>query len=322
MATRRRKLDEVLAELKALAEAPHAPEATLRLRAALGDRSSHVAARAAVIAGDAEIGELAPELAAAFDRFMQSPVKRDPGCHAKAAIVRALQLLDHPDAELFLRGAHHVQMEPVYGGQADTATDLRSAAAVALVRVRYVDLLSELAELLADPEPPVRSAAARALAYHGQSSGAALLRLRILAGDDDPQVLSDCMGALIQIDPEPGLAFVARFLESDDAGVFETASFALGESRQPEALPILQAFAESARQRDRMASALVAIATLRTDAALDYLLTQVAEASGEVARAAIEALAIYRHDDALRARVERAAERDDLDLGPTLDEAF
>jgi hypothetical protein len=72
----------------------------------------------------------------------------------------------------------------------------------------------------------------------------------------------------------------------------------------------------------RLLSVLVAMATQRSDVALDYLLSLVAESTGERARAAIEALAIYRHDEALRGRVERAADREDLDLGPAIREAF
>jgi hypothetical protein len=113
MARRRRKLEEQLAELNELCRSPDPEIIVEGLRSGLADHSSLVAAKAAVLAGEQEHDVLTPELVTAFEYFMESPVKRDPGCHAKSAITRALQLLDHPDADIFLRAAHHIQLEPV-----------------------------------------------------------------------------------------------------------------------------------------------------------------------------------------------------------------
>ena len=55
-------------------------------------------------------------------------------------------------------------------------------------------------------------------------------------------------------------------------------------------------------------SALVAIATLRDDAALEYLLGLVASAPEPTALDALTALSIHRGDDRLREHVARAAE--------------
>jgi hypothetical protein len=56
---------------------------------ALAGKSSHAAAKAAQIAGEFEISVLALDLVAAFERFMVNPVKSDPSCWAKAAIISA-----------------------------------------------------------------------------------------------------------------------------------------------------------------------------------------------------------------------------------------
>ena len=48
---------------------------------------------------------------------MTDPVKTDPQCWAKNAIVKALKDLNHDDPAVFLRGIEHVQMEPVWGGR-------------------------------------------------------------------------------------------------------------------------------------------------------------------------------------------------------------
>ena len=49
---------------------------------------------------------------------------------AKTAIVQCLSRLELGSPEVFLRGLHHVQMEPAYGGPVDTAVELRSESAV------------------------------------------------------------------------------------------------------------------------------------------------------------------------------------------------
>ena len=89
----------------------------------------------------------------AFDRFFDNPVKTDPQCWAKNALSRTLFALEYQEAEVFLRGMRHIQMEPVWGGQSDTAGTLRSTCALALVQCRGLndrDLLTHLLELLGD----------------------------------------------------------------------------------------------------------------------------------------------------------------------------
>ncbi len=164
---RSRRLEETLEALHRLRQEPLCEASVQELRRVLGGKSSHAAGKAAQIAGELEIGALAGDLVAAFDRFMIDPVKSDPGCRAKTATADALYRLGQADAGVFLRGIRHVQMEPVYGGRVDTALDLRGTCALGLVRMGYADVRCELADLLADPEAPVRAAAARALAYHG-----------------------------------------------------------------------------------------------------------------------------------------------------------
>jgi hypothetical protein len=62
---------------------------------------------------------------------------------------------------------------------------------------------------------------------------------------------------------------------------------------------------------------------LRHEEAIGCLVALVAEAPGPDARDALAALATYRHDDTLRARVSRAIEaRTDLDLRPAFAKAF
>ena len=293
------------------------------LRRVFAGKSSHAAAKAGEIAGEFELSELVPDLEGAFRRFMESPVRRDPGCRAKTEVARALQLIGHDDADLFLTGIRHVQLEPVYGGKADTAADLRGASALGLVRMNHPAVLSELADLLADPEAPARISAARALAYHGGETCAPLLRLKVSFGDDEPAVIAECVRALVIVAPRSSLALVGRVLDSAKPAVVEAVAFALGESRSEGALEVLRAWWERTPDEALRSTALNAIAQLRQDAAFDFLVGLVAAAPGPSAREAIAALGMYRHDDALRKRVVAAAEaRDDVGLGGAIREAF
>src|SRR6266852_1000161 len=124
-----RSLKEKLAQLHLLRGVPVSPPLIKELRAALADPSNFVVAEAAAIAGKAQLNDLAPDLVAAFDRFLENPLKRDQLCKAKTAIAEALNQLDYPEEEFFWRGARYIQLEPVWGGSQDTAALLRVACA-------------------------------------------------------------------------------------------------------------------------------------------------------------------------------------------------
>ncbi|MGH7790284.1 MAG: HEAT repeat domain-containing protein [Candidatus Binatia bacterium] len=320
---RGRQLDEQLQQLARARRDPGSAESMALLRRVLAGKSSHAAAAAAQIVGEAELHVLAPELVAAFARFLQQPVKSDPGCAAKAAIADALYRLNAAEIDLYLQGIRHVQLEPVWGGRADTATGLRGTCGLALVRVHYPDYLDELADLLADAEAPARRLAAQALAYSENPAAVPLLRLKALSGDVDPSVLGECLLALLAIAPRGTLPFVARFLERPEAEIAEVAALALGGSRLRTALPILTEWWERSFDPALRRSALLAIAMLKHDDALAYLLTHVAESPPVHAREAIRALGIYRHDPRLRAQLEAAlAPRAEPLLRAAFTEAF
>ena len=308
----RRDLEDSLERLAALRADPEAQDAAATLREILASRSSHALGRAAEVAAELHLHELVPELVAAFDRMMEDPIRRDPACRGKTGLVEALQLLDAAEADVYRRAIRHVQLEPVFGGKQDTAPELRGAAARGLVRMNHPDALLLLAELLADPEPAARRAAARAVAYHGGLGSLPLLRLKALTGDADPDVVGDCLLALLQISPDDSLSFVERFLQGEWA---EIALFALGESRAPGALPRLQRFFEGTADPDLSRSALVAIAMLRSDEAIEWLLARIAGEPGPIARQAVEAFGIHRTDERLVARVRDCVDaRQDVDL--------
>src|SRR5580658_5312848 len=134
------KNDPVQSALAALDEVPlRTTEGLKQMAKALASKSNLVAAKAARISGDAQWAELTGELVTAFDRFLKRGSELDKGCVALTAIARALYSLDYREAELFLSGMKHVQMEPVWGGSQDTAVELRSVCAMGLASTTFPD---------------------------------------------------------------------------------------------------------------------------------------------------------------------------------------
>src|SRR5271170_6872442 len=190
----KRAFEEQVAALDALRHQPDEIR-TAPLRKALGHKNNFIVAKAADLIRDFALKDLVPELLAAFDRFFDDPVKTDPQCWAKNAISRTLAAMELQEEEVFLRGMRHIQMEPVWGGQSDTAGTLRATCALALVQCRSLterDLLAHLVELLADKDKMVRVEVVRAVEQVGSSSASLLLRLRAKLGTDEPEVLGAC----------------------------------------------------------------------------------------------------------------------------------
>jgi HEAT repeat protein len=318
MATRS-SLEDDLAELKRLRQQGNSPEALDRLRKALSGRVSLLAARAAEIAGEFAAEPLTGAMEQAFGRFMANPVKTDKGCQAKTAVADALYRIGASSADVFIRGVRHVQMEPSFGGPIDTAARLRGLCALGLVRMNHPAAMNELARLLADREADARIMAARAIAYAGDGGGEPLLRYKAHCGDADPLVLAECFLALLRLSPAASLEFVAGYLDSGKPDTVESAAIAMGESRNPDSLPPLQAAYGRTVDADARRIILSAIAALRCDKAIDFLLGELANATGKTAEIVLSALAAYKHDPAVR---ERVAARVDQSRDRQLAKAF
>ena len=226
-----------LEDLRASGEAAAVP-----LRKALGDRNNYLVSKAATVAGGLFLSVLNPDLLAAFDRALLDP-KTDPQCWAKNAIAKALKDLGHRDAEVFVKGLRHIQMEPVWGGQVDTAATLRGTCVLALIDCQLDDLnmLTHLAEALADPEKTVRVDAAVALSRAGIPEAAPLLRFKALSGDPESEVIGQCLYSLLQMAPRDSVAFAERFLTPDHADdIRAEAASALAQSHEPAAVDELK----------------------------------------------------------------------------------
>jgi HEAT repeat protein len=318
MAKAARGVDAKLARMRSLRTDPVTPQLLGQLRDALADKSNFVAAAAAEIVGERSLTDLVPDLAAAFRRFLEDPVETDKTCRAKIAIVEALHKLDADEEELYRVAVKLVQSEPAWGPPEDTAVPLRATAAFALVRVNPRDLMVLLADLLADKEKGARSAAAKALGASGALAAIPLLRFKARVGDEEPEVVVECLSGLMSADPAESLEFVAGFLDADEE-VAEGAALALGESRRPEALAVLQKHWPRARRDESLGNVvLLAMAITRLPAAVDFLIHVLASEGEPAAAGALAALAIHRHNPALRDRVAAAVAK----KGPGLKKMF
>jgi HEAT repeat protein len=293
-----------LARLKLLRDEPAGPTLIAELRNALGDKSNLLVAAAAEMVGERMVPELAPDLVAAFHRFLVDPAESDKLCRAKNAIVEALNRIEYDEEEVFRIAIRYVQPEPRWGGSDDAAAPLRGSAAYALVRINPRDLMFLLVDLLCDPEKVARSAAARALGGCGAMAALPLLRFKARSGDEEADVTVDCLSALMSAAPAESLPFVGQFLDSHIAEVAEGAALALAESRRPEALDLLKKRWRGLKSESLQNVLLLAIAITRLPAALEFLLEVVAKEPESVALEALGALAIHRHNEAVRERIE------------------
>jgi HEAT repeat protein len=298
-------IEDRLAELATLSKSSDTPEARNQLRKHLASKTSLVVAKTAEIVAHIEDHDFAPDLITAFHRFMTNPAKTDKGCAAKTAVVKALLAADCDDEEIFRAGIRHIQLEPSWGGRADTAAPLRALCGLGLVQVGSPDAMNELAALLADKEADARIGAARALAYCGPTA-APLLRFKVLSGDEEPAVLAECFNALMALSPSASFEFVARFVDQRYPSLYEHAALALAESRLPEVFELLKEKWTATFDREFKQTLLLPIALTRSEAARDFLISVLESGDVRLATAAITTLGIYRDDVTMRQRAEEA----------------
>jgi hypothetical protein len=300
-----RKIEEKLERLSLLRKAPR-NEATAALRTALADRANVVVAKAAKIAVERELHDLTPDLARAFDRFMEKPVETDPQCWAKNAIVIALRDLGYQSSEAFVRGLRHVQMEPVWRGQEDTAQALRAACCAALPQCADLtrdDVLRHLVDAFADVSDKVRVDAARSIEHMGGADCALLLRLKARIGDPEAHVIGQVFESLLRLERDAAVPFVAEFLDSpEDVG--GEAALALGSSRLPEGLNILKEAWKRGRDWSRKQVFLRGISVSRLPEGIDFLLDLLKSGREAEAAQALDALSLHRDSPTIWGLVE------------------
>jgi HEAT repeat protein len=288
-----RRIEEQLEALGRVRCQP-AEEAVPALRRALADRSNVVVAKAARVAAELGVREVIPEMLTEFERLFEDAVKRDSQCWGKNAIAKTLREMDYGEGTPFLRGARWVQMEPVWGGQADTAGTLRGICLLALPGcsdVRRETVMRFLLDALVEEDPAVRADAARAIGAMGGEDAALVLRLKARTGDAAPAVTGQVFESLLAVERSEGLDFVGGFLQPSGGEAAEEAALAIGSARIERGAELLIAAWDEARGEEYRESILRALGISRQDRASEFL-RQLAEEGRErdkaAARAALE----------------------------------
>ncbi|PQO44879.1 HEAT repeat domain-containing protein [Blastopirellula marina] len=303
-------ISQQLAELSQLRDDLRTPEAKAQLKSALANASNRIVERAAELIAEAEDASLTPDLVKAYRRLKRNPLKKDPGCLAKQAIVKALIQVGYTDPEFFREGIVYEQVEPYWGGQIDTAAEIRGDCAIGLAHcIPVLELLNHCAKLLADEYVEARMGAAQALGALGQPEAGPLLRLKLLAGNETPEVHGECCSALLKIDPLEGLEFIKPFLASENADQCVQTALAVGESKLPGAFDLLRNTWGRRSELNVRESLLLCVGLLRTTESQDFLLSLIDTRDLRTAADAINAIKLNGEVGEIHQRTEAAVEK-------------
>jgi hypothetical protein len=303
------KSDPIERALDRLGELRHkysANPAVEELRQFLRNRSNLVVAKAARIVREQNVRVLIPDLLLAYEKLMADAPRLDKRCAAITEIVTALYELDFDEPAPYLRCLRHVQLEASFGPPVDSAAKLRGLSAQGLLRTRHADALHHVLPLLLDREPQARVGAIRAFATNGGEAGLLLLKLKVLCGDQELEVLGECFAGLLASSPEKSIGFVGQYIEAEDTAVAEAAILALGESRHASALEILKEKWKRSVTGPTRKVLLAALAASRLDEAVDFLISVAGESSTPTAMDAIEALSAFRSNERVRTSLSEA----------------
>jgi HEAT repeat protein len=304
-----RKLQDRIEGLRQLRSANPSQDVVETLQKGLQDRANLIIAEAAKAVAALRLAVLIPDLLLAFDGLFNDPAKSDPKCWGKTAIAKTLVELDYDQSAPFLCGLRHIQMEPVWGGNEDSAAQLRGLCALALVQctdLRRVEIMRYLVEAMIDSEDPVRAEAVRALAQLGGDDAALLLRLKARIGDRRPLVIGHVFDSLIGLEENVGVIFVAKHLESASAEIRDEAALSLGTSRRADAVEILITAWKGARSTEFRRILLRALSSSRNPAATDFLVDLVRTGNSSHFAEALEALELIEPSEEIRNRIEAA----------------
>jgi HEAT repeat protein len=297
-----------LEQLAAGLERADRAAAVATLRRGLAAKSNRVVQMAADLAAKLQADELVADLCTAFERFTGKGMPADKACSAKTAIVQALRQCGRNRPEVFLFGMKCYWPERPYADRRDEAAALRIASVVAHAELGSPSDLEPLVDLLLDPVSEVRQAAVRGLVALGGQQAALVLRLKALSGDANPSVLDECFTGLLEVDGDRYLSFVADFMESADDRIRVAAALAIGECGHSRALDTLVSRWQRSTDSDFNRDLLVAIAILRNEEAMRFLLSLI-ESGGRCATDALLVLAAYRSNPEVLRRVHEAVEK-------------
>lgn len=310
--------EEAYERLGLMAERPLTEADVVELRELFRRGPAILVERAARAVAVHHRADFVAAMSAAFPRFLKDPIKSDKGCRAKTAIVRALNELECTERDVFHAGRTHIQKEPSFGPPVDMADHLRAECLNGLYRCGEPDIFLYVVDGLADTEPVPCRAAIKILGALGGDTAEALLRLKILQGDERGEVMAEAFGAILAAAPQRSLPFVAGYMNKGSSELAEDAALAIGNSRHRDAFPtLLHAWEESIDPPFKL-RLLVPMALSRSEAAFDFLLDVVRDEHADYAAAALTGLELYGKEAATMAAI-RAAVSARGDSGMTRD---
>lgn len=313
MAPPKQKTEEKIEALRHCVEHGTKSQAQDCLKKALTEKSNFLVAKAAEWTAEQLAYDLIPDLATAFERFMDDTLTSDKTCAAKRAIARALYDLEYDNAAFFRTHLNYRQMEPVWGGSVDTAVDLRCTCAFGLVASNDPRAVLFLLDLLHDSEHQARLGAVKAIERVQPFQAEIVLRHKILQGDEEPEVIAQCFSSLVKVAAEESLEFIGGYLHGEDDVLRESAALALGESRLDDALVMLIDACGNLFGFDPLIIGFYrAIALQRKEKAYEYLLDKIAHAGADHAASAVAALALYNYNQDLSKQISAIAKKRNL----------
>jgi len=258
---------------------------------ALRDRTRYVAGQAAEALVEHADWETCGAILDGFAWMNASPVKRDPGCTVRSHLATALGRHAYsPAVETLRAGTASVQHE----GLTDTARLLRGNCAVALAHMQAPDALRDIALLLFREAGAVdggdRVAAARALVRLGDRNGLIPLHLRLAYPEGEtPEVLAECMAAVVALEDERAVEVLGPFLQHDNQPLAAYAALMLARTRRAEVGAML-ADAVPRFRGDSLDTVLLAMVTCGSDDAVQSVRRWASAGPGGLAAAARNAL--------------------------------
>jgi hypothetical protein len=303
------RLEERLERLRQLRGGIPDEAAAALVRKSLHDRANLIVAEAANAIAHAGLKDLIPELLSAYGRLFENAARTDPKCWGKTAIISALTSMEYTDSPPFIRGLHHVQMEPVWGGQEDAAFQLRSACVLALpacTDLTRIEIFRLLVDAMLDGCDPVRMEGVRVIEQMNGHEAGLLLRLKAGLGDQRSAVSGQVFDSLLALERDTAVEFVARYLNSEAADVRDEAALSLGGSRLVPAVAILIDAWNVSTDHGFRNTLLRALSSSRQPAAIEFLLGIVRSGLTRDMLSAIDALKLNETSPEINAAVEKA----------------